>query len=66
MLLQQLKEHIVKGNIYCICKIQYQHSLFQPSENLCFEFFSSGPTMLGPIVGSRHKRMSNTLSLNSA
>ena len=51
MLLQQLKEHIVKGSIDCTCKNQYHNSLFQLSENLDFEILSPGPTKVGPIVG---------------
>ena len=51
MLLQQLKEYIVKGSIYCTCKNQYHNSLFQLSENLDFEILSPGPTKVGPIVG---------------
>jgi len=64
MLLRQLKELMVKGSIYCNSKTQYQNSLFQPSENLYFELYSAGPTMMGPVVGSRYKRMFNMFLLN--
>ena len=37
MLVQQLKERIVEGSIYCICKNQSQNSAFQLSENLHFD-----------------------------
>ena len=49
MITQQLEERIVKESIYCICKTQTQNSVFQPSDNLCFENICPGPTMVGRI-----------------
>ena len=51
---QQLKERIVKGSIYCICKNQSENSIFEPYENLHFERFSPGPTMMGSIADTRY------------
>ena len=48
MLVQQLKERVVKGSIYCVCKYQYKNSLFQPSENFHFDIFFSVPNHGGP------------------
>ena len=45
---------------------QYQNSASQSTENLTFENFSPGPTMVGPIVDSGYGRMSSTFSVNSA
>ena len=35
------------------------------SENLCFENFSPGPTMVGPIVETGYERMFNTLKVSN-
>ena len=48
MVVKQLKELIIEGSTYCICKSQSQSSVFQPSENLHFDNVSAGPTMEGP------------------
>ena len=64
MLVQQLRE--VKGTICCICKKHSQSSVFQPSENFCFENFFSRPTMVDSIVDSLYDGISNALSVNSA
>ena len=42
-----------------------QDSVFQPSENLYDENFSSSPTMVGPVVHFGYKRMSSKRSVNS-
>ena len=47
------------------CKNQSHDSVFQPSENLCFENFSPGPTMVGPIVETGYERMFNTLKVSN-
>ena len=46
---------------YCICKIQRQNNIFQPSESLNFEIFPAGPTMVYPIVDTGYERMPKTL-----
>ena len=61
MLVQQ---RINKGRTYCICKNQFQNSVFQSSVNLNFENSFKGPTMVGPIVDSGYKR-SSIFSVNS-
>ena len=66
VLVQQVKEPRAKGSINCICKYQYQNSAFQSAENLNFENFSLGPTMVGPIVDSGCERMSSTFPVNPA
>jgi len=48
---------------YCICKIQLQNSVFQPSEGTNLEIFSQGPTMVGLIVDTQYERTSNTLNV---
>jgi len=48
MLAQQLKEHMVTGLFTVFAHKQSQNVVFQPSENLHFENFSPGPTMVGP------------------
>ena len=63
MHVQQLKGRIVKGNICCICKNQYQNSNFQPSETLYFKRSSLG---YNNTVDSEYEIMSNALSVNSA
>ena len=40
---------------------QSHDSVFQPSENLHFESFCPGPTMVGPIVETGYERMFNTI-----
>ena len=50
---------------HCTCKLLSQDSVFQPSENLYFETFSSSPTIVGPIIHFGYGRMSNKLSVNS-
>ena len=45
---------------YCICKNQSQNIVLVPSEKLYFEFFSSGPTMVDPIVDSGYEEMCKT------
>ena len=37
ILVQKLKERIVIGNVYCICKNESYNSVFQPSENTHFD-----------------------------
>ena len=66
MLVKHVKEPIVKGSTKCICKNHYQNSAFQSAENLSFENFSPGPTMIVPIVDSGCERMLSTISVNSA
>ena len=66
MLVQQLKERIIEGSIYCICKTTISNSLLQPFESLYFDIFSPSPTMVDPVVSSRYERMSNTLSVIAA
>ena len=65
MLVQQVKEPIAKGGINCICNNRYQNAAFLSAENLHFENFSPGPTMVGPIVDSGYERISITFSVNS-
>ena len=64
MLVEQLKEHIFKESIYCICENQYQISAFQPFEN--FHVENRFPPMVGVIVDSGYQGISNTHSINSA
>ena len=45
---------------------QSHGSIFQPPENLYFEHFSPGPTMVGPIVETGYERMSSTLKVSNA
>ena len=66
MLVQHVKELIAKGSINCIFKSQYQDNAFRSAEDLNFENFSFGSTMVGLIVNSGYERMSRTFSLNSA
>ena len=44
---------------------QSHDSVFQPSENLHFENFSLGPTMVGPIVETGYERMFNALKVSN-
>ena len=53
MLAQQLKEHIVEGSVYFICKNKYQNSVFQPLRPLTLKTFSPSPTTEGPIIDIR-------------
>ena len=48
MLVHQLKELIVNGSIYCICKYHSQNSVFQPSENFNIENFYPDLTIVNP------------------
>ena len=66
ILVQQLKEHIAKGSIYCICKNQYQNAALQSSKNFNFENSSPGPAMAGPIVDSTYVKMPSTFSVHFA
>jgi len=52
MLVQQLKERIVKGSVYCTCKNHYQKSIFQPSEKAYCKNLSPSLTMVGPILNT--------------
>jgi len=51
---------------YCICKNNLKRSFSCHQRSLIFKFFSSGPTMIGPIVDSEYKGVSSTHSVNFA
>ena len=46
---------------YCICKNQSQISLSCHLRSFTLKFFSSGPTIVGPILDSGYEGMYNTL-----
>ena len=45
MPLQQWKERIVKGSVYCICKNQYQNSVSSLLRNFVLKTIPPGPNM---------------------
>ena len=66
MLVRQVKELIAEETSNCIYKDQYQNDAFQSADNLNFENFSLGPTMVAPIVNSGYERKSSAFSVTSA
>ena len=56
MLVQQLKECIIKESIYFIYNNQTENGVFQPSENFCFEGLFSGLTIVvGLVIDTRER-----------
>ena len=56
MLVQQLKECIIKESIYFIYKNQTENGVFQPSENFCFGGLFSGLTkVVGLVIDTRER-----------